>query len=436
MAGPDDPFDRETQNRWNFRLSEKSRSNVVPLETHYVRPTANNLYTGYSGEIQTTLSKDTEYPEVRRMLGKKDLHPSTRRSLKRGDYGSSFFTKKLALTEGPDPVSYGGSFGSRQEWMWGYRWPCSNAYAKSRMNWQSVFNGITTPISELQYWGTEGIARTLPTVPENSLVTTLGELGQHLPKVPGGSRFGLLRKGGGYQAQFDRRKPTLGEASDEFLNYTFGISPTVSDARNIGATVANADEIIARYRQDANRLVRRRVVLHEESDTTTMIHREAEYPFGYRYIDPLANAVGDCKDTVTTTRRVWFSGAYQYDLPPIEPRLEKLREFNRLYGILPTSEDLWNLTAWSWLTDWYANTGTLLSNLSTLSRDGIRIHHAYVMMEVKKEYKYSNFGNSVSFTEVSKNRIRASPFGYARRPGNLSNKERAILTALGISRWS
>lgn len=426
MADFDNPFDRGTQGHQNIRLREKRRNTVRPLGTVLTRTTSAGTtvssWEGNEGVIQHTLSGSTGFPASRAALRNKDILPVSRNAINRSNFGGPFFTKSLTLVDGPDSVHYDGRTASVEESMHGYRWPCLTSYGKSRMNWQNVFDGISTSwLSELFMWGGVGIATTLPTVPENSLVTTLGELAQDLPKVPG--------------LQF-RRRPTLGSAASEFLNYTFGIAPTVSDVSSLKETVVDADRILDQYRRDAGKQVRRRVVLLDESTTEVSTHREAQWPQGYLYIDPLRNARTTCTHEVTTRKRVWFSGAFQYGIPGMESRLRKLSEFNRLYGVAPTAEDLWNLTAWSWLIDWFATSNSLMRNISTLSRDGIQIHHAYVMMEVSKEYSYSNAGNTVSFVETSKNRVKASPFGFGHRPGSLSNKQKAILTALGLSRWS
>lgn len=434
MADFDDPFDRDTQSREGWRLQHKVRKNIVPLETIHNRIHVGdvNTYTGYSGDVQATLTRDTLWPQYQRAFsrhakqGRNASNDRIHRGMKNQDLGSSFFTKRLRLVDGPNPVSFHGHYPKRnptvEESLVGYRWPCSQAYSKSRMDWDNAFNAINTRYySELIAWGAMGIARTLPTVPPSSAVVFLGELIRDTPSLPGKTLM---------------KRPTLGGAASEFLNYTFGLQPSVDDIATMYSTAHKAEEILGQYRRDAGRQIRRRATLLDETEISTSTHRQAEYPFGNRRIDPLGNQINTCTHTVSRRKRVWFSGAYTYRIPNLESRLGKLMEFNRLYGVVPTAKDVWDLTPWSWLVDWSVNTGSLFKNLSTLSRDGIRIHHAYVMMQVDTEYKYSVPGNTVTFVETSKNRIRASPFGFGFRPGSLSNKQKAILTALGISRWS
>jgi hypothetical protein len=428
MVNLDDPFDKDADGYHNLRLQyERRRFTEEPLDTVQVkqngsRPPVTVVYSTISGDAQTTLSKDTGFPSSRKLLSR-EKDPQLRRLIRKQDYGSYFFTKRVSLAKLPDRVSYAGDFaGVIHDSMEGWRWPCVDVFDTLRYkDWEQGLKEVIYPtLSELFYWGGEGISRTLPTVPESSLVTALGELARDLPQLPG--------------VEF-RKKPTLGGAASEFLNWTFGISPTLNDAASIGSATINADSILDQYRRDSNRLIRRRLELLDESSTTTEQHLAYQYPFGYIYIDPLRNALTPCVHRTTLRKRVWFSGAYQYDFPHVDTYMAKLKEFNRLYGVVPTPEDVWNLIPWSWLLDWQANFGSVIRNLSTLSRDGIQTHHAYLMCEIIKTTEYSNSGNTCTIQETSRNRVKASPFGFGFRPGSLDNKQKAILTALGTSRW-
>lgn len=428
----DDPFNRDTDGHWNMRNNSRTRSSLVPLRSRIHRwnnitgaTQSDNSSIGYRGLSQgTNDSRWTGWPTRNRLLRSPHLDDQFKNLIRRQNYGGYFFSKQISMSELPNKMGYSGSFSVLSETGEGWRWPCINAYSKSRSMdfgedaWRAV-KGAT--LSELFQYGGTGIAATLPTVPESSVVTMLGELARDLPKLPGTSF---------------KKRPTLGGVADEFLNYTFGISPTLSDMKSVASTTANAQKILEQYRRDSNRLVRRRVTLHESEEVvSSSSHRALEFPFGYLYIDPLRNKIGNCEHKTTISKRVWFSGAYQYSIPGLETKLAKLSEFNRLYGVIPTAEDLWNLTPWSWLIDWFFTTNSFMRNVSTLSRDGIRIHHAYVMMEIVKSTTYTNFGNTVTFDEISRNRVRASPFGFGFRPGSLSDKQKAILSALAISRW-
>jgi hypothetical protein len=438
MSDLDDPFDRDAQAQANVRLFRRDRSNSELLTTVHKDLSGRSYYTtGNEGFAQVTYSNpSTGFRSARQALDRpSEKHEGLKQAIRDQDYGDHFFTKKTAMTFPPSRVDWETNQWGLSESMHGWRWPCEPAREKSLEGYTNRLDYVdTATLSELFYWGGEGISRTLPTVPEASVVTAIGELGMALPRVPAISRFRFNRGKGGVDV--DTTRPTLGEASDEFLNYTFGIAPTVSDAESFYSATADADKIIAQYQRDANRKVRRRISLLDESSTTFSTHLTPQIPLGHYLFDPLGNAVTPCIHTTTTRTRVWFSGSYQYSLPPLESNLRKLSEFNRLYGVVPTPEDLWNLTAWSWLADWHVNAGSVLRNLSTLSRDGIRVHYAYVMMEKSVEYTYSNAGNTVTFVDSNKNRVKASRFGFGLKPGSLSNKQRAILTALGVSRWS
>lgn len=424
----DDPFDRETQGREGyFGLRDRKRKTLEPLTTIVWRKPGTQVpvtftYTGYNGRVQHTLDHENQlWVQGNRILKDPDAHPTTKSVIRRADRGNIFFSKTLRLVDPPRPDSYSGERFGIKETFNGYRWPCIHAYNKSRMNWDSTFEAIDANIvSELFQYGGAGIAATLPTVPESSVWRTLGELARDFPRVPG---IGI------------KKRPTLGGAADEFLNYTFGLAPSVGDLYGLGRASVDAEKLISQFQKESNKILRRGMLLHDaENTTTTSVQNSPQYPMGYRYTDPLENKLGTCLHQVTESKRVWFSGGYSYRTPP-PGLMAKLQEFNRVYGTTPSLDDAWNLLPWSWLADWFATFGNLSTNLSTLSRNDLRIHHAYVMMERKRVYKYTNFGHVVTFEETIKSRVRASPFGFGFRPGSLSDKQKAILTAIGVSRW-
>lgn len=291
--------------------------------------------------------------------------------------------------------------------------------------------------------GTSFIARTLPTKGPVSLSAILGEAVQDLPKLPA---MAFLK---GNQGSIPR------EAGGEFLNYTFGIAPTASDIQDLLKSVGQAAKLIKQYHRDSGRRVRRR--LSNPPVTETTVNLAVPQPsngqpllYGWGGGKLASSSTSQIQLSQTTTTRSWFSGAYSYHLPDADGiigRMENVeREVNFLLGIGVTLDTLWQLTPWSWLFDWFANVGDILTNASYLGSDGLVLRYGYLMNHVKVVQKY-HLPTGVTFaggaktgpiyntlTFESKERVRATPYGFGTSLSALSAKQWAILGALGLTR--
>jgi hypothetical protein len=119
---------------------------------------------------------------------------------------------------------------------------------------------------------------------------------------------------------------------------------------------------------------------------------------------------------------------------------------DRLYGLRPGVDTLYQLTPWSWLVDYFSNLGDVIENLNSLTSDGLVIPYAYMMaekrivehttlqIEVKRGSVWSPLTVGDRIEYVYQRRIPASPFGFGISDGDLTPKQISILAALGISR--
>jgi hypothetical protein len=114
-------------------------------------------------------------------------------------------------------------------------------------------------------------------------------------------------------------------------------------------------------------------------------------------------------------------------------------------GLTLTPEHLWNLTPWSWALDWFANTGSVLSNISDYANAGLVMRYGYIMETTYVSDTYTMEGavrtDGVPFicpplTLVTETKVRqqANPFGFGVSFESLSGFQLSILSALGISR--
>lgn len=295
---------------------------------------------------------------------------------------------------------------------------------------------VSTP--ELKGYGGSGIARTLPTTPEMGVTRSVIELVRDgLPSLIG--------------RQFTRER-NLQSAGSEYLNYQFGISPIVSDIQDLLSITRDAEKTLRQFRRDNNRVVRRGTTLVDEKDIVSS-SVAADYAYsGSQAGNDLRSVLysPSVRNDLVRSRRVWFSGAYSLAYPlSLDDSLKEITEFNRLYGVIPTAELVWDLIPFSWLVDWFLNVGDVLRNVSTLGSN-LQLRYGYIMAEESYERRYSgSFGPNylhlrnrdlkrVDLLTVvrhsRKRRLKASPFGFSVQFSDLDNGQKAILTALGLSR--
>lgn len=281
--------------------------------------------------------------------------------------------------------------------------------------------------------GTKAIANTLPTNPPLDGAVSLAELFREgIPSMIGGA---LLKS----------RMRSAKEYGSEYLNYQFGWMPLVSDLKSAAKTIIDSEKLLLQLQRDSGRNVRRRFAFPEESYNLLSSTSTTPWP------NPAGGLFVSCP-THTWHRSVsktWFSGAYTYHYDPGD-----LSEVSRiatqarlLYGIKLDPDVLWNLAPWSWLTDWVFNTGDILRNMSAFGQDELVLRYGYLMNNVRDTRKMTHafakthtgqrpYGHPISGTAYleTKQRIRATPYGFGSLLSSFTGGQWAILGALGISR--
>lgn len=291
--------------------------------------------------------------------------------------------------------------------------------------------------SELDAYGTTAIARCSPANPHASLLVAIGELYRDgLPAIPG---LTTLKKG---------------DVGGEYLNYQFGIAPLVSDIRALNKSLMQAESMLAQYVRDSGRLMRRRYSFLDEEKLVSRVVVTNAYPRGGTNATNsyLWQSSGQTEKTVTETTSRWFSGAFTYK--PIESQdllgsiHDQIRKMNNLYGILPTSEVLWNLAPWSWAADWVTNIGDIMHNLSMFQSDGLLMRWGYIMEHKLRVEEHHHSGSVAKlygggtagvkltqrFNQETKRRRPATPFGFGFDMGSLTARQEAIIAALILSK--
>jgi len=295
---------------------------------------------------------------------------------------------------------------------------------------------VSTP-AELAVLGTTAIARVIPTNPLSGLSVAIGELRQEgIPAVIG--------------AQSLQKKVGLGrKAGSEYLNYAFGWLPLVNDLRDFAQTVTNSDELVAQYVRNSGKRVKRRYSFPKEETVTT-----EQVDDGFTALPVPRFHIGFYESgiqypIVTRTRHTivekWFSGCFTYYLPPHEGLERSAAIANKLYGTRITPEVLYDLTPWSWAVDWFSNVGDVIHNVGAFLSDGLIMPYGYMMEKSStsdtyvasgtsyKSYPGQEISRSQTFTTTVKQRIKATPYGFGLTDTDLTQRQWAIIAALGLS---
>jgi hypothetical protein len=218
----------------------------------------------------------------------------------------------------------------------------------------------------------------------------------------------------------------------------------------------SAAKIFDQFERDAGRNVRRRYEFPKEvitenglnayegvgAGTLAALSSKALQKDHFYHGDESGKAWTDRE----TTRKTWFSGAFTYHMPADTTQVGKfmsaVQQWDLLFGGVPTPDVIWNLTPWSWATDWFANTGDVLTNVSNAMLYGQVLRYGYLMEKttiIDRNYlilpdcKLGTRFESVVKTTV-KRRIRANPFGFGVAFDTLNAYQLSILAALGMTR--
>lgn len=297
-------------------------------------------------------------------------------------------------------------------------WSTENDYVASLM--PSVASD-----TNLGAMGATAIANVSPTNPYVDLSTSIVEiLKEGLPALPGGN---------------------LGNPGGEYLNHQFGTLPALNDLKDTFHAVRQAGKLLDSYIRNSGRWVRRRYNYPTaRSVVKNTYSNRVPYPVPGSMLPGGLSSSGTLTVVDSIEEDIWFSGAFTYRLPD-DGILRRLSELDRLLGLQPGIDTVYNSIAWSWLLDYFTNLGSLFENLNDLVEDGLIMPYGYIMSTTKRTREYSlavnlRIGGSWSPQtitarryDVVKRRLRATPFGFGLDYDGLSDRQKSILAALGMS---
>jgi len=334
------------------------------------------------------------------------------------------------------------------------------------------YPAMSSSDDELIAYGTTAIAKTRPDVSPAQAMQFLVELRRDgipfhtlLSKDRLSEILHIFEKKGESVA-----KHSVKEASDLFLEDEFGLKPFLSDLESFKRVQSHGINVLDNLYANSGKSIRRRFSFPNEKVSTTQgVGAEGDIgrAFGFNHYPFLSNHLYFRDENgrsvnfppyntfydVNTHRKTWFSGAYLIHMPTdLEPvsRLRAAADHLRWdYGLDLNISTLWNLAPWTWLLDWQFNLGDLITNVSKWQDDAVVLQYGYIMQETITRYIVSHRSGSNFYYESvpdssfpamgvkvhKKRRLRATPYGFGVAYGSISSIQKAILAAIGITRF-
>ena len=300
--------------------------------------------------------------------------------------------------------------------------------------------------AEVSTYGPRAIIATAPNRPSANLATLVGET--VFEGLPSGIAVALL---------VGRAKQLPRASGSEYLNAQFGWVPLINDLTKAVRATLEASKVLSQWMRDSEKIVRRRFHFPDETvwDFKPDVSALSGVPmWGLAGSESVAFFKGQDRHLPismedTTVTKTWFSGAYQYAVPQYEGVLGKLMWFesqaNHLLGTRITPDVLWELTPWSWLIDWISTIGQSIKSANLLGSDGLVVRYGYLMRQTTQQRTFRIHGLTFQggasvgtvtcrLTRVTKERVRATPYGFTLKPANFSAAQWAILGALGLTK--
>ncbi len=325
---------------------------------------------------------------------------------------------------------------------------------------------------DLYDFGKRAIVVLAPGYPKSPLFTAVGELFAGVPQVTGHTLSKLFQdlftsQKGGIPIAISR------SASSEFLNYVFGTLPTIEDAVQVIENFKTLSDRLLQLEADSGKGVRRKMTFttYDKADifgpdellSQGLVRCGFSAGFGGQRVTTSAGQVAftSIKSSLymLEKRDVSFSGSFSRFIP-VDTKLPETsaRFYEQFITIITSKKDgmgvrlsrerLWQLIPFSWLVDWFLSIKRSLALVDRVLEDSLVINYGYVIGRTERiatqkstltfePAKTASFTNvSTSYSSLTKERVRANPYGFI-TPNQLElNPLRiGILAALGITLW-
>jgi hypothetical protein len=312
--------------------------------------------------------------------------------------------------------------------------------------WRDYYSPNTSGL-EASAW-----SRTRPRLEQGGLGVAIAE-SRDVPRMLQTSAHGFLdiykKLGGDMSSKFLAPK----KVADHFLNHSFGWVPFISDVNNLFDNVINGSAKLDKLIQNNGSWTHRKVTLLNSTDTNTIYSS----PTGSLYYP--ANGMVDYMDdypSYTISKQIhhlaYGVGRFRYYQPYLDNNsassqgvIGGMRRQLLLHGARLSPQTIYRATKWTWLADWVSSSGSIVDSLNAMALDNMASKYFYlcdtfvVTVRLNQTHPWNNRCSAPRSLTCDrfysiKSRKEGSPFGFSFAWDNLSAKQLAILTALGVSR--
>jgi len=241
-------------------------------------------------------------------------------------------------------------------------------------------------------------------------------------------------------------------AADDYLAYIFGVRPTVASLDALAESLTLSRQVAEKVsRQGWKRIRRRRVrpLQREIASTTNPNAVMFAIANGNR-----AALYGQVHKFTESTQQVWYSASYRMPVSETDHWLDQCSElFKRIDLLTGLGLDVrvaWDLIPFSFMADWFANTGDFLESRQVIADYNITCEYGYVMCHTRLQHTLTASGYwgsypgstprsggqaSYHYSDLTetKERRRAGPFGFNTNWDGLNGFQWSALVALGAT---
>lgn len=335
---------------------------------------------------------------------------------------------------------------------------------------------VNPSVGELTELGETLYGRAVPNEDQGQLAQFLGEIVLNpvralaIPGKASAEAVQMYRRVGSAASELRRSSVRLAErrllmqssrdaavaAADDYLAYIFGVRPTVSDLDDL-ATLYNrsrrSGEAVVHLAANERRIRRRRSLNSQELVNSSV--RQDVSSIGVGEPMEMWKLKGTLDLNHSSTQRSWWSGSFRMPISDTDDWLTRcsnlFREFDRLSGMGLDARAAWDLVPFSFMVDWFANTGDCLSNRQQIADYNIVCEYGYVMCHTRESREMSLYGTmlnkndppanwgrahaGVHYEKVveTKRRRRCGSYGFHTDFSTLNSFQWGALTALGLS---
>jgi hypothetical protein len=299
---------------------------------------------------------------------------------------------------------------------------------------------------DLDALGTSGWSKFKPGKPGADMGQFFGELNR-VPSLD--LLLGAAQVLVGYKK---RALEALTNGGSRYLDLEFGWKPFVKELQEAWKFTHKVDKALEQLRRDNGKRVRRggriSYILTPTVTAGPVTVGSPLRPVGWG--EMYGSNYGTRTWKSHAERTVWFKAGFRYNIPDIGSLQWTQKATRALWGTRLTPELAYELMPWSWLIDWFSNLGDVISNLVENAAENLTADYAFVMADTKlvttmieTAHVKHGFQTHAEATWVSaeldfvrhyKQRRQASPYNFGISTEDLSDAQRLILAALGISR--